>query len=157
MCLCTKNKCYLNVYMLLCFLIIRDRQPHNHVSLRERGQVLRPLQDDDHRPNNHISVQWLGQVLRPLQDRRPCHHGSVWRLCQFPRPHQHGSVRRYFVNYQLCCHIAKYSWRSQLWSWRGVPSISCRQKVIRVQTRLKIKHDFESSIIRGTPWHFKVV
>jgi len=29
--------------------------------------------------------------------------------------------------------------------------------VIRVQTGLKIKCNFESGIIRGTPWHFKVV
>ena len=51
---------------------------------------------------------------------------------------------------QPTCH-------SQPWSLRNVPSISHRQKVIRVQTGLKIKHDFKSGIISDTPWKFKLV
>ena len=38
----------------------------------------------------------------------------------------------------------------------GAPSILHRQKVIRVQTGLKIKCDSVSGII-VTPWHFKLV
>ena len=124
-CLCTKLKCY----MLLPFLIIRDHRPHLHGIVRRLGRVLRPL--------------------------------------RYRQPHQHGSVRRYFVNCRLCCHAhCQIQWmvldfENATWmvarvvfqtvELRGEASISRRKIVIKVQIGLKIKREFESDIIRGTP------
>ena len=71
------------------------------------------------------------------------HHDSVQWLCQVLWPHHHSSVWWYFVNYWPCCRIAKYSgWSLTLWTQReGQP-----------MWFFQSWNDFESSIIRGTPW-----